>query len=221
MIDQPGSYDVICNCRTQKSFDHVGNRRFRVIIENHSISYEASKSKLDKGLIVMSIFKTIQDAGGNFIRKSRNNSNWEILSSGQAREKIGHSLRDAISAQDQSSRRNIHSVLGGGRGNAQQKLQLKKTRRLSLITGSYSVIKDLANSTRPSTFKQSPCVPEPAKSSSFYNTYNSDEDCKSISSQSTSNRTEEEYNFEPLEVLSFEQSYSEDFSSLLSSWVEQ
>mmetsp|Transcript_14271 Transcript_14271/g.21759 ORF Transcript_14271/g.21759 Transcript_14271/m.21759 type:complete len:220 (+) Transcript_14271:101-760(+) len=219
MIDQPGSYDVICNCRTQKSFDHVGNRRFRVIIENHSISYEAAKSKLDKSLIVMSIFKTIQDAGGNFIRKSRNNnSTWELLSSGQAREKIGHSLRDAISAQDQSSRRDIHSVLGGGRGNALQKLQLKKTRRLSLITGSYSVIKDLANS----TFKQSPCVPEAVKSfSSFYNTYDSDEDCKSISSQSTSSRTEEEYNFEPLEVVSFEQSYSEDISSLLSSWVEQ
>eukprot|EP00547_Thalassionema_nitzschioides_P009611 CAMPEP_0194228158 /NCGR_PEP_ID=MMETSP0156-20130528/43232_1 /TAXON_ID=33649 /ORGANISM="Thalassionema nitzschioides, Strain L26-B" /LENGTH=308 /DNA_ID=CAMNT_0038960665 /DNA_START=628 /DNA_END=1551 /DNA_ORIENTATION=+ len=150
MEQRPGMYDVICNCRTQKSFDHIGNRRFRVIIENHSFSYDNAKSRIDKSVIVMSIFRTINDAGGNLIRKPRKDNSdqaeWTTLSVAQSKEKIGHALRDAIIAQekDSSSRRNIYSVIGGGRSTKFQ-LQNRKTRRLSLISstaGNYFRIKD-------------------------------------------------------------------------------
>lgn len=229
MIEQPGSYDVICNCRTQKSFDHVGNRRFRLIIENHSLNYDNAKSKLDKGIIVMSIFKTIQDAGGNFIRKSKKNSQqWEILSAAQSREKIGHSLRDALLAQEndftsRSAQRDIYSIIGGSRGKTLQKLQMRNTRRLSLINGSYVVIKDIANSTRPSctnmSTNQLACIPERVQSLSATAYHSSDEDYQSIGSDNTSRITEAESSvFEPLEVHSNEHS-CEEMSSLLSSWV--
>jgi len=139
---QPGMYDVICNCRTQKSFDHIGNRRFRVIIENHSFSYNNAKSKVDKSTIVLSIFRSIQDANGNFIRKLRKNNNssqteWTKMSVEQSKEKIGHSLRDAIIAQEKdsickSSRRDIYSVIGGSRTQFQ-----RQNAKIRLISGPY------------------------------------------------------------------------------------
>eukprot|EP00547_Thalassionema_nitzschioides_P009313 CAMPEP_0194229794 /NCGR_PEP_ID=MMETSP0156-20130528/44075_1 /TAXON_ID=33649 /ORGANISM="Thalassionema nitzschioides, Strain L26-B" /LENGTH=203 /DNA_ID=CAMNT_0038962353 /DNA_START=864 /DNA_END=1472 /DNA_ORIENTATION=+ len=196
MIEQPGKYDVISNCRTQKSFEYVGNRRFRLMVENHAIRYEHTKSKLDRGIIVMSILETIQGAGGNFIRKRRKDSNlFETLSVAEAREKIGHALRDAIAAK--SPKRDLYSILGGNRSS----FQLGKKRRLSLVVGrmgnsSYFMIKELANSTRQS-WKISSATPEQVQNFSNvgYSSY-SDEDCYSTTSESVACSDEESHLFE-------------------------
>mmetsp|Transcript_15429 Transcript_15429/g.23655 ORF Transcript_15429/g.23655 Transcript_15429/m.23655 type:complete len:161 (+) Transcript_15429:67-549(+) len=115
-----GSYDVICKSRTRKDFDHVGNRRFRIIIENHYESYNKAKSKRDKSAIVVSIIKSIQGAGGNFIRRNRRLGCWEIMTIEHTKEKIGHALRHSIVAQTEvgiirGSPRTIYDVIGGGR----------------------------------------------------------------------------------------------------------
>jgi len=161
MIEQPGMYDVICNCHSKKAFDHIGNRRYRVIVENHSLSYDKAKSKLDKGIIVTSILETIHNAGGNFIRKPNNklatsssSTYWEILSLAQAKEKIGHALRGVIDSQIKKlssgknpSGRNIYDIIIGSRGvvNIQMKSKIEYIFRLK----EHEKIEDLANSTRP------------------------------------------------------------------------
>lgn len=204
MIEQPGLYDIICNCRSQKSFDHVGNRRFRVMIENHSLSYDAAKSKVDKGLIVTSILRTIHDAGGNFIRKPHKHANhWEILTVAQTKEKIGHALRDAIVSQvkelsrSNPSGRNIYSIIGGSRGN---KLQPKNKTQLSLKTSRgfkkpyYFMIEGLANSTRPRARlpQYRYTIPEPTffcfntPNKSIRTDGSSSDECGSISGESCS-----------------------------------
>ena len=51
----------------------VGNRRFRVCIENNLERYAEAKTKLDKSLIVMSIVDNIREAskshGGGFVKQ--------------------------------------------------------------------------------------------------------------------------------------------------------
>lgn len=153
-MQNPGLYDVICNSRNRASFDHVGNRRFRVIIENHSLSYSKARSKLDKSAIVTSIMRTIQDAGGNFIRKSHkavnHHNKWEILPIAQTKEKIGHTLRDAILVINEKGQRDIYSIIGGVRSNS-LKFQVKGRLSMKAVKGmsSHSMIEDLAKSTRP------------------------------------------------------------------------
>lgn len=237
VIEKPGMYDVICNCRSQKSFDYVGNRRFRVIIENHSISYENAKSKLDKGLIITSVFQTIQDAGGYFVRKSRRDSNqWEVLTHSQAKEKIGHALRDAIIAK--ASGRDICSIIVGNRS----KLQMKtiRDRRLSLMSGkvgssSYSMINDLANTTRSrcgQLRKDPSTTAETVQSLSSLDTIadhssNSDEGCnssvKSGSSSSILETKTDSKSSESFDSRLVLQGHcrKEDVTSLLTSWMQQ
>eukprot|EP00546_Thalassionema_frauenfeldii_P011727 CAMPEP_0178928732 /NCGR_PEP_ID=MMETSP0786-20121207/20106_1 /TAXON_ID=186022 /ORGANISM="Thalassionema frauenfeldii, Strain CCMP 1798" /LENGTH=132 /DNA_ID=CAMNT_0020604707 /DNA_START=194 /DNA_END=589 /DNA_ORIENTATION=+ len=117
---QVGPYDVICKSRTRKDFDHVGNRRFRIIIENHCESYDKAKTKSDKSAIVLSIIRSIRNAGGNFIRRNRRLSCWEMMPLGHTKEKIGHALRHSIIAKAEAgeirkSHRTISDVIGGGR----------------------------------------------------------------------------------------------------------
>mmetsp|Transcript_22734 Transcript_22734/g.33574 ORF Transcript_22734/g.33574 Transcript_22734/m.33574 type:complete len:224 (+) Transcript_22734:94-765(+) len=156
-MERLGMYDVICNSRSKRSFDHVGNRRFRVMIENHVVNYDKAYSKTDKGIIVTSILRTIQDAGGNFIRKSQRNSDnkqyfWEILPKAQSKEKIGHTLRDAAIALGQGDgKRDIYQIIGGCRNSNNLKFKVKGRLSMKAIMGKkcHSIIEDMAQSTRP------------------------------------------------------------------------
>ncbi|KAI2497965.1 hypothetical protein MHU86_16516 [Fragilaria crotonensis] len=50
----PGKYDVLCN-RSRHAFNHVGNRRFRVIVENHAPGFAALRTKAERSLMIQSI----------------------------------------------------------------------------------------------------------------------------------------------------------------------
>ena len=67
----PGKWDVICQ-RGKECYDHVGNRRFRMIIDSHLETYMENISRRQKTKIVTTIVKNIRAAagsGGGFVRK--------------------------------------------------------------------------------------------------------------------------------------------------------
>lgn len=230
---QPGPYDVICGCRTQKSFDHIGNRRFRIIIENHSNSYHLANTKLDKSVIVVSILNTIQDAGGSFVRKQE--KNWEILPMPQTKEKIGHALRDAIICQQKksASHRCIKDVINGNRTSKEKNENLSSNPKRKVISF-YQKINDLANSTRPSTVLSQRLVDKLPSDIEDISALHKNIDGFSNSSNAIAGSTpsvvseddddsssDESLKYEPLHVTSQSEEFNHSISALLSSWVEQ
>lgn len=97
----PGSYDIICGDRSKHAMNHVGNRRFKIIINMHLDKYRHAPSRVDKTLIVISIVDWIRqsDPCGHFVRKDRRTGTWVDIGDQQAREKVGYALRDAINLQ--------------------------------------------------------------------------------------------------------------------------
>jgi hypothetical protein len=92
-----GSYDVLCG-RHKFAFNNIGNRRLRVTVSLSLERYLASPSRQDKSLIIISIVKLIQEIGGRFLQWKKDH--WIELGEKQAREKVGHALRDMASARD-------------------------------------------------------------------------------------------------------------------------
>ncbi|KAL3936357.1 MAG: hypothetical protein SGARI_002592 [Bacillariaceae sp.] len=68
----PGGNDVICQ-RGKECFEHLGNRRFRLTIDNHLDKYMEVKSRQQKSKIVSTIVdgikKSVGEEGGGFVRK--------------------------------------------------------------------------------------------------------------------------------------------------------
>ena len=106
---QLGPYDVLCN-RSRKAFNYIGNRRFRILVENNSECYSKTTSKAERSRIVLSIVATIQSAGGRFLTKAEN-STWEEVSLTKAKEKVGHALRFSISSKDSGEERTIRDII--------------------------------------------------------------------------------------------------------------
>ena len=77
----------------------VGNRRFKICIENHLHKFIEASCKKSKSYVVTIIVNTIrassQAEGGGFIRKDRLNKRWYEVKDKIAREKVGQALRDA------------------------------------------------------------------------------------------------------------------------------
>lgn len=108
MTDQrnnPGPYDVLC-CKSSLAYDHVGNRRFRVLIECHKSTYEsAGSNKMLKTQLVNSIIQSIKSAGGSFLVRADKekgssihpmNATWEVMCMAKTKQKVGHALRRCV-----------------------------------------------------------------------------------------------------------------------------
>lgn len=96
-ITHPGPYDVLC-CKSSIAYDHIGNRRFRVLIDCHSESYASTgNNKSLKTQLVNSVIQAIKEGGGSFLVKKRKECSllpaWETMSNRKVKEKVGHALR--------------------------------------------------------------------------------------------------------------------------------
>jgi hypothetical protein len=89
--DGVGPYDVLCG-RHKAAFNNVGNRRFRITIELWLSKYNGVPSRTDKSLVIHEIVSLIKNNGGRFLHRS--GGSWKELTEKQAREKVGHALRD-------------------------------------------------------------------------------------------------------------------------------
>lgn len=106
----PGRYDVLSG-RSHNNFRHVGNRRFRVIIENHAAAFAAKSTKSGRSMMIVSILKTVESAGGVFIAKNEQDQ-WDTVTLVKSKEKIGRALRAAIVAMTANKERTIYDVIG-------------------------------------------------------------------------------------------------------------
>ncbi|KAL7571517.1 hypothetical protein ACA910_020936 [Epithemia clementina (nom. ined.)] len=92
---KPGEFDVCCG-RGKRHWNHMGNVRFRRFIQSSVERYMDAPSKNDKTAVVVSIVDDIRNMGGCFLKEDLRGS-WYDIGDHQAREKVGHSLRDQVS----------------------------------------------------------------------------------------------------------------------------
>lgn len=101
----PSNYDVLCG-RGKESFNHVGNRRFRVTIGMNLKKYMEAQTKIQKTLVVVSIVDMIRSLSpnGGFVKQDADGK-WYEIGDKLARAKVGHALRDLIVSLKRSEER--------------------------------------------------------------------------------------------------------------------
>jgi hypothetical protein len=91
------------------SFFTVGNRRFRICIDNNLKTYVDATSKHAKSMVVTGIVDTVRESStqrqGGFVRKGLVTGRWYEVGDKIAREKVGHALRDAIKLRAKQSKK--------------------------------------------------------------------------------------------------------------------
>ena len=108
----PGNRDVICG-RGKKNWGHGGNVHFRNVIRWNVQRYIDAPTKNDKTLVVISLVDEIRAQGGRFLKEDLY-GRWFDIGDAQARDKVGHSLRDQVSALNRQKGKG--AMLGGGLG---------------------------------------------------------------------------------------------------------
>jgi hypothetical protein len=97
---QPCDYSVVCG-RGKDSFNHVGNRRFRILASMFIETYSEADSKAAKSAVVSRILEVIRQAGGHFCKYE--SGAWFDVGGHCAREKVSALLRDLLHTQYRSS----------------------------------------------------------------------------------------------------------------------
>jgi hypothetical protein len=93
---QPTQFDVECG-RGKGSYNRPGNKRFRAVVREFIPEYSAAKTKCEKGSVLNAIVERVQsqnNGSAHFIK--RKNGEWFVLPKDQAREKVGHIIREAL-----------------------------------------------------------------------------------------------------------------------------
>ena len=96
----PQPWSVLCG-RGKDCFNHVGNRRFRLLVDINLPKYAAAKSKLAKTTIVVGILDAIREGTnhvGGFVKLNPKTNRWFEVGDEVAREKIGQQFRVAMAA---------------------------------------------------------------------------------------------------------------------------
>ena len=82
---KPNNWSVICG-RGRDIFDHVGNRRFRVLVDLHIPRYSKAKTKFEKSLIVAEVLDSVREASrdGGFVKQNILTKRWFGFTSGRS-----------------------------------------------------------------------------------------------------------------------------------------
>jgi hypothetical protein len=97
---KPSEYSVVCG-RGKETFNHVGNHRFRILINKSKKRYSRADTRTAKSVIVSEIVALIRQSGGIFCKYKK--GVWLEVGARHAREKVGASLRDLLHTQYRSS----------------------------------------------------------------------------------------------------------------------
>ena len=114
---KPDNWSVICG-RGRDAFDHVGNRRFRILVDINLEKYSKARTKLEKSMIVVGILDVIRDGSevGGFVKHDPKAGRYFEVGDEVAREKIGQQFRTALAARQK-----------------EKKTKTKKTKRPSVV----------------------------------------------------------------------------------------
>jgi hypothetical protein len=93
---QPGDNDVVCG-RGKGSYNRPGNKRFRAIAQQYIAKYTASKTRLDKSLVINTVIEKVREHG-RFVKYDSKKKRWMSINEELTREKVGHAIREAIVA---------------------------------------------------------------------------------------------------------------------------
>jgi len=93
---EPTELDI-CSGRGKRNWNHAGNVAFRNLIQSQVEPYIAAKSKNAKTAIVLKILDDLRNQGYHFL-KANKEGRWFDMGDAQARDKIGHGLRDQVTA---------------------------------------------------------------------------------------------------------------------------
>lgn len=101
-----GPFDVLCG-RDKQSYNNVGNRRFRVMINVNLPHYLKCKTRTDRSKMILALTYDLQEISCHFrffkrvkgVDKENDCFRLVELDHKQSREKIAHALRDAASQQ--------------------------------------------------------------------------------------------------------------------------
>eukprot|EP00980_Cylindrotheca_fusiformis_P011217 scaffold2574_cov98-Cylindrotheca_fusiformis.AAC.7 len=108
---RPGNWDVICH-NGKDVHEHIGNRRFRVCIENNIQSYSKAKSRSKRSAIISEIVTSIRESsthGGGFVRLDCYTRRWYEVGDKVARDKVGQTLRDSTNAKaNKNKKKEVH-----------------------------------------------------------------------------------------------------------------
>ena len=102
---KPDNWSVVCG-RGRDAFDHIGNRRFRLLVEINLEKYTQAKTKFEKSIIVLGILDAIRDASqvGGFVKQDPKNGRYFEVGDEVAREKVGQQFRTALAARRKEKR---------------------------------------------------------------------------------------------------------------------
>ena len=79
----------ICG-RGKSNFDHIGNRRLRVLIACDLPAYMQVNRRATRSKILQKIVHTVQDAGGRFVRYERKTNRWSVMDDAGSVRKVCH-----------------------------------------------------------------------------------------------------------------------------------
>lgn len=102
--NQLKSFDVICG-RNKASLNHIGNRRFRILIALSIQRYASAPTRAHKSAVIRDIVETIHSIGGRFLQENKKtgSSAWEELDDKQMYDKVGHALREMSTSYEEKS----------------------------------------------------------------------------------------------------------------------
>jgi hypothetical protein len=98
---EPTNLDV-CSGRGKRNWNHSGNVAFRDLIQHTTPAYMQAKTKNDKTAIVCNIVEEMRALGCQFLKQHTGTGRWYDIGDAQARDKVGHSLRDQVTAYNRS-----------------------------------------------------------------------------------------------------------------------
>jgi hypothetical protein len=93
---QPTEFDIICG-RGKGHYNRPGCKRLREVIRGFIPEYLAAKSKVDKSAVISRILDAVKSQNNSTTRFVKcKKGTWYEIGDDQAREKVGHTMRETI-----------------------------------------------------------------------------------------------------------------------------
>jgi hypothetical protein len=103
---EPADVDIFCG-RGKGFYNRPGNKTFRTLVCSYIPAYLAAKTKVDKSAVLNTIVDKVRaltdpvtGRPAQFIKFSKK-TGWVEIGDEQAREKVGHAMREAISSVEE------------------------------------------------------------------------------------------------------------------------
>jgi hypothetical protein len=101
IIFKPSDDDILCD-RGKKSFNHEGNRKFRICIASHLQAYSNAPDRPSRAKIIGLVVSQLLQNGSRFLKRQCKKGQWYQLGIRDAQGKVAHALRDACTNSNKS-----------------------------------------------------------------------------------------------------------------------